>query len=376
MGMLKLIECKNEDRDAIVTRFDIKNDYITRGSKLTVREGQAAVFCHKGKMADVFLPGFYTLETDNVPLLTKLMSWKYGFESPFKSDIYFVNTRQFTNQKWGTSNPFIIRDADYGAVRVRAFGTYAFKVDDPYVFLTELAGTNTSFMTTDITHYLRSMLVTRISDIVGESKIPVLDMAGNLVELGEMVEQQLESDFKNMGLQLVQFNFENFSLPEALEKALDESASLGILGKNMNVYMQKAQADALKDAAKNPGMAGATMGAGMGLGMGAAFGNMMSNMNVPNMNANNANGAANVASSSATTTCPSCGATINAKAKFCPECGAMNGVKCAKCGHIVVSKGAKFCPECGATLGSVCPKCGANLKPSNKFCPECGERIN
>ena len=222
MGMLKLIEWKDNSKDTIVYKIDMKKDYITRGSKLTVRESQAAVFCHKGKMADVFLPGFYTLDTDNVPLLTKLMSWKYGFESPFKSDVYFVNTKQFTNMKWGTQNPILIRDADYGAVRVRAYGTYSFKVSDPYVFMSELSGTNSSFSTYDITEWLRSMVVTHTSDIIGESKIPVLDMAGNLVELGKMLKERLTEELNGIGVEICTFNFENFSMPEALEKAPDE----------------------------------------------------------------------------------------------------------------------------------------------------------
>lgn len=372
MGILKLIEWKDDSRDTIVYRVDMKNDYITKGSKLTVREGQAAVFCHKGKMADVFLPGFYTLDTDNVPLLTKLMSWKYGFESPFKSDVFFVSTRQFTGEKWGTLNPVIVRDADYGAVRVRAYGTYSFRVDDPYVFMTELSGTGARYGTRDITDFLRSMLVTRVTDIVGESKVPVLDMAGNLVEFGGMVEEQIKPDFKRMGLELVKFNFENFSMPEALEKALDESTSLGILGKNMNVYMQKAQADALINASKNPGagsVMGAGMGAGMGLGMGAAMGSMFGNM--ANMGAQQ-----NAGASQGGGTCPKCGANVRAGAKFCPECGSKLGTEtCPKCGA-QVKAGAKFCPECGSKLGAAaCPKCGAQIKAGAKFCPECGEKL-
>ena len=349
MGILKIIDWTDDSRDTIVHKIDLEksNDAVNRGSKLIVKEGQAAVFCHKGKMADVFLPGMYTLETDNVPVLTKLMSWKYGFEKPFKSDIYYVSTRQFTNMKWGTLNPIIVRDADYGAVRIRAFGTYAFKVDDPYVFLTEITGTCTSFRTYDITEWLKSMVVTRISDIIGESKIPVLDMASNLVEMGDMVRTQLGPTFEKIGLELTAFNFVNFSLPEALEKALDESTSLGILGKNMNVYMQKAQADALINASKNPGTGGvmnAGMGAGMGLGMGAAMGNMFAGM------ANNMGGGANANAGAGGSTCPKCGAHVRA--------------------------GAKFCPECGAKIGSeTCPKCGATVKAGAKFCPECGEKL-
>lgn len=370
MGMLKNIEWKDDSRNTIVYKINMKNDYITKGSVLTVRESQAAVFCDKGRMADVFLPGYYKLSTDNVPLLTRLMSWKYGFESPFKSDVYFVNTKQFTNQKWGTKNPIIIRDADYGAVRVRAFGTYSFKVDDPFIFLSELSGTNSSFTTQDITDWLRSIVVTRISDIIGESKIPILDMAGNLVELGTMVEAQLEATFKEMGLKLNKFNFENFSMPEALEKALDESTSLGILGKNMNTYMMKAQADALKDAAKNPGMAGTTMGAGMGLGLGASMGQMFAGMN------NNMQQQTQQAQPANTTTCPKCGAAMSAKAKFCPECGLATGKKCPKC-NASVSGNPKFCPECGGSMNAAvtCKKCGAALKAGAKFCPECGDKV-
>lgn len=345
MGMLKLIEWKDETFDTIVYRFDMKKDYITRGSKLTVRESQACVFCHKGKMADVFLPGFYTLDTDNVPLLTKLMSWKYGFESPFKSDVFFVNTKQFTNQRWGTKNPIIIRDADYGAVRVRAFGTYAFKITDAFLFMKELSGTVPSYKTSDISEWLRSMVVTRITDIIGESKIPILDMAGNLVELGEIVAKQLCEALAETGIEISAFNFENFSMPEALEKALDESTSLGILGKNMDVYLKKAQADALRDAAKNPGMAGTAMGAGMGVGMGMQMGHIFGNMA-----AGAAQGTANSAQTLPDTIkCPSCKAEISSK--------------------------SKFCPECGYAIKTVCPACGNKVKPGTKFCPECGGKL-
>ena len=340
MGMLKLIEWNDAARDNIVYRYDIKDNYITRGSKLTVREGQACIFCHKGKMADVFLPGMYTLDTNNVPLLTKLMSWKYGFESPFKSDIYFVNTTQFTNQKWGTLNPIIIRDADYGAIRIRAFGTYAFRVDDPYVFLQEISGTLESFSTKEISDYLRSILVMGITDAIGEAKIPILDLAANLIELGKVVRKTLDEDFKKIGLKISAFNFENFSLPENLQKALDDNTALGMQRQNMDVYMAKAQADAMVAAASNPGMAGSTMGAGIGMGMGMQMGNMF---------ANNMNNQQNVTQG--------------------------GGGKCPKCGASL-KPGAKFCSECGEKLGDAfCPKCGAKLKPGAKFCSECGEKL-
>lgn len=238
MGILKNIEWKDSSSDLIIWKYPITKDHVNKGSALTVRESQVAIFVDKGRLADVFLPGFYKLDTSNLPILTKLLSWKYGFETPFKSDIYFVNTKQFTNQKWGTVNPIIVRDKDYGAVRIRGFGNYSFKVDDAYVFMKNLSGTNTSFNTNQISDYLRSMVVSGISDAIGESKISVLDMAANLQELSKIVEQKMEQSFKSIGLKLTNFVFENFSLPEELEKALDKNTTLGMLRNNMDVYTQ------------------------------------------------------------------------------------------------------------------------------------------
>lgn len=360
MGLLKNIEWTDDSRSVIVHKVDMRNDYISKGSVLTVRDSQAAIFSHKGRMADVFLPGYYKLDTESIPVLTKLMSWKYGFQNPFRSDVYFVNTRQFTGMKWGTANPIIIRDKDYGAVRVRGYGNYSFRVTDPFVFMQELSGTCSSFETTDITDYLKSLVVTGISDAIGESKIPILDMAANLMEMGEVVRASLQPTFEALGMELTKFVFENFSMPKELEEALDKNTSLGMMRSNMDVYMAQAQADALMNAAKNPGMAGATMGAGMGLGMGNMFGNMMMN------------NAARPAEEKET--CPSCGAAVKKGAKFCAECGKPMGDTCPKCGA-AVKKGAKFCPECGQKLVAACPKCGASVAGGAKFCPECGEKI-
>ena len=340
MGLLKVIEWTESDPNTIVYKVPMNGNTINRGSVLNVRESQVAIFCDKGRMADVFLPGYYKLETDSVPVLTKLMSWKYGFEKPFKSDVYFVNTHQFTNQKWGTSSPIMIRDADYGAVRVRGFGTYAFRVKDAYEFMKELSGTLPSFSTRDISDYIRSMLVMGISDAVGESRIPVLDMAGNLIELSATVRTSLSHRFEAMGLELTGFNFESFSLPPELEKALDESTRLGMMRKNIDVYTQLAQADALKEAAKNPGMAGSTMGAGIGMGMGMGMGRMFADMS-----------GANAAPAR------------NGGGRHCIHCGA------------AISATAKFCPECGKPTSPTCPSCGAKLPAGSNFCPECGSKL-
>lgn len=350
MGILKNIEWTDTSSNLIVWKYPISKDHVNKGSALTVRESQVAIFVDKGRLADVFLPGFYKLDTQNMPILTKLMSWKYGFETPFKSDIYFVNTKQFTNQKWGTVNPILVRDKDYGAVRIRGFGNYSFKVDDAYVFMKYLSGTLAQFETDQISDYLRSMVVSGISDAIGESKVPVLDMAANLQELSRMVENKVATDFKEIGLLLTNFVFESFSLPEELEKALDKNTSLGMMRNNIDVYTQMETLAAMKEAAKNPGAAGGTMGAGMGLGMGMGLGNIFANnmQQMSNQNQNNSNNANNNA---------------GAGSKTCPNCNA------------IIHGNPKFCPECGQRLKLVCPDCGTEVKGSAKFCPECGRKL-
>ena len=366
MALLKVIEWSDNSHNTLVYKIDTKKNVIARGSALTVREGQAAVFCDKGRMADVFLPGYYKLDTDSLPVLTALLSWKYGFETPFKSEVYFVNTNRFTKQRWGTANPIMLRDPDFGAVRVRGYGTYSFRVKDPYVFMTELSGSHSTYRTEDISDHIRSMLVMAISDALGESGISVVDMAANLMELSDAVKASLEKRFSELGLELSDFNFENVSLPAELEKAMDENARLGKFRRNMDVYTRMAQADALKDAAKNPGTAGSAMGAGLGLGMGMQMMNA-----VKEMSAANGGGTASL--------CPKCGAEVPAGAKFCARCGAKTdggaaGGVCKKCGTRLLA-GAKFCSECGTPVETLCPKCGAKLLENAKFCPECGEKL-
>jgi len=369
VGLLKNIEWKSPSKNIIVHKLDLKNDYISKGSVLTVREGQAAIFCHKGKMADVFLPGFYKLDTHSIPVLTKMMSWKYGFENPFKSDVYFVATQQFTNYKWGTVNPILVRDKDFGAVQVRGFGTYSFKVDDPFIFMQELSGAHSTFRTEEITDYLRSKVVMAVTDAIGESKIPILDMAGNVMELSRVVEDAMQPDFNKLGVRLTKFNFENFSLPDDIQKALNERTIMGMKRETLDVHMTLAQADALKAAAANPG-AGNMMGPMMGMGMGVGMGNMMGNMmgqQMQNMPGGLGGGAQKLP-------CAKCGAKLTPGAKFCYECGAPTGESCPKC-KASVKPGAKFCPECGTSLQVTCPKCGASVSAGTKFCPDCGSKI-
>lgn len=269
--LIDIIEWLDSSKNTLVYRFERYNNEIKYGAKLVVREGQAGVFVNEGQIADVFQPGTYTLNTQNLPLLSTLMGWKYGFESPFKAEVYFVSTRRFTDLKWGTKNPIMLRDPEFGPVRIRAFGTYVIKVSDAAAFIREIVGTSGHFTLEDITNQLRNMIVSRFADIVGSSRIPVLDLAGNYDDLGKFVTERIRDGFQNYGLDITKLLVENISLPPQVEEALDKRTSMGVLG-NLQQYTQYQSAEALRDAAKNPG---GTAGAGIGMGMGFAMANQM-----------------------------------------------------------------------------------------------------
>ena len=273
--LINVIEWTDDSRNTLVWRFPVQDNAIKMGAQLTVREGQAAVFINEGQLADVFTPGRYELSTANLPILTKLKSWKYGFDSPFKAEVYFVNTTQFTDQKWGTQNPIMLRDAEFGPVRVRAFGSYNFRVLDPAKFIQEIVGTDGHFTTQDITKQLRSHVVSSFTDHLGEAKVPVLDLAANYKELGSKIGETMQPDFDNYGLGLTTLLIENISLPPKVEEMLDKRTSMGILG-DMGKYTQFQAAEAMVAAAKNPGSgAGDAMGIGAGLAMGQAMASAM-----------------------------------------------------------------------------------------------------
>lgn len=272
--LIDIIEWLDDSKDTLVYRFERYGNEIKYGAQLTVREGQVAVFVNEGELADVFGPGLYELETSNVPILSTLQGWKYGFESPFKAEVYFVSTRQFTDRKWGTKNPIMLRDPEFGVVRLRAFGTYALRVKDPAVLIREIVGTNAHFTTDDITNQLRNLIVSRFTDILGENKIPALDLAANYSELSDFITQKIQPEFEEYGLALTKLLIENISLPPAVEEAMDNRSSMGVIG-NLQAYTQFQAAQAMEEAAKNP--AGGGAGSGMGLGMGFAMANQMAN---------------------------------------------------------------------------------------------------
>ena len=263
------------NNDILCYRFPRYHNEIKNGAKLTVREGQAAVFVSEGKIADVFEPGMYTLETSNLPILSTIKGWKYGFNSPFKAEVYFVSTRQWTDKKWGTQNPVMMRDPEFGPVRVRAFGSYAFRVSDPATFMRELVATDPSFETYEIANQLRNVIVSRIVDAMGQSKIPILDLAGNYEKLSEIAKQRIAPEMQSMGLTITQFLVENVSLPPEVEQMLDKRSSMAMLG-NLDQFTKFQTGVAIGDAANNPGgMAGVGAGSGAGVAIGSQMADAM-----------------------------------------------------------------------------------------------------
>jgi len=270
---IEIIEWTDDTRDTMVYRFPTVGRAIKYGAKLTVREGQAAVFIHEGQLADVFAPGLYMLETNNLPILTRLQHWDHGFRSPFKSEIYFVNTTRFNDLKWGTRNPVIARDPEFGPVRIRAFGTYSMRVTDPGRFMTEIVGTDGEFTKDEISFQLRNIIVQEFSRMIAASGIPVLDMAANTAEFGKMVAKAISPTVAEYGLTIPEFYVENISLPDEVEKMLDKRTSMGIVG-DLNRFGQYAASEAMLNASNQPGGMGAGLGAGLGAGMGAAMAGM------------------------------------------------------------------------------------------------------
>jgi membrane protease subunit (stomatin/prohibitin family) len=270
---IDIIEWTDDSNDTMVYRFERYGNEIKYGAKLTVREGQAAVFVNEGEVADVLGPGMYELETRNLPVLSTVLNWDHGFSSPFKAEVYFVNTRRFVDLKWGTKNPLMIRDAEFGAARVRSFGTYGVRVADPLKFMREIVGTDGDFRVEEISDQLRNLITSRFSSAVGAAGIPVLDMAANYEQLGDVIGTRIGPEFEEYGLELTKLLVENISVPPAVEEALDKRTSAGMVG-NLDKYMTYQTGVALEAGASAPGGAA---GAGIGMGAGLAMGNQMAN---------------------------------------------------------------------------------------------------
>lgn len=264
--LIDIIEFLDNSQNTIVYRFERFQNEIKNGAKLIVREGQQAVFISEGQIADVFTPGTYTLATQNLPILSTIKGWKYGFNSPFKAEVYFVNTKNFIDQRWGTKNPIILNDNRFGMIEIRSYGTYTFKIIDAGKFIKEIVGTTGTFTTEQINEQLRSTIVTRFTDSIGEAQLPVETYAANLNELSAAIFNYMKDDFAVYGMDVTKFLIENVSMPEEIKKEIFELSRLNVVDLDKLAKMKAAKA--MQAAAENPsGMAGAGVGMGAGFAM-------------------------------------------------------------------------------------------------------------
>ena len=270
---IDIVEWLDYTDDTIAHRFERYQNEIKNGAKLIVREGQTAVFVNEGQLADVFTPGTYDLTTQNLPILSTLKGWKYGFNSPFKAEVYFVNTHLFTDEKWGTKNPITLSDDRFGLVEIRAFGTYAFRISDAGKFIIDIVGTDNNFTNFEINEHLKSLIATRFTDTVGEANLPIELYAANTSELSDTCREVMAPEFESVGIALEKFYIENVSMPEDLKKEIFEYSRLDKL--DMQKLAQFKAAKAMELAAKNEG---GTAGAGMGMGMGFVLAQQMGGM--------------------------------------------------------------------------------------------------
>ncbi len=379
--LIDVIQFTTDDKSILAHKFEDHGKQIMMGAKLTVRPGQMVVFVNEGKIADVFNEGLYTLSTSNMPILTKLKSWKYGFESPFKVDIYFFSVDEKIEQPWGTPSKIAIKDPEFGILRVGANGYYNYKIEDPATFLSKLVGTDREFTTLECRKQLNSEFTMSFTDFFAESKITLFDAYANVKEFSEDVFNDVKGNFAKYGLRLVSFNLREIRIPEKVEKAMDSRAEIGAFG-GMDMYARKTMTDSMAKAAvaaaeneSGGNMSGMGMQVGAGVAMGSTMAGVMSNvMSGSNVNQNQA-----TQSTQAMTACPKCSAQVAVGVKFCPNCGNnMSAPKadvkaCTGCGKSI-PKDVAFCPECGAkqVTENFCTSCGNKIDAGVKFCPHCG----
>jgi membrane protease subunit (stomatin/prohibitin family) len=314
-----------EPEDGILAyRYPMQDREIQNGGKLTVRDSQWAVFVNEGKVADSFGPGLYTLNTNTLPILTYLKNWDKKFQSPFKSDVYFFSSRIQTDQHWGTQNPITIRDKEFGAIRLRGFGIYSYHISDAKSFYSKISGTRDAYTVAELEGQLRNTIIAKMTDAFAGSQVPFLDMAASQGALAEKISETLKPAFTDYGLTLDSFVVENLSLPEELQKVLDQRISMNMLG-DMGKYTQYQVAQSIPIAAANEG--GGAVGIGAGLGAGVAIGQSMMDaikQGTASSTGQSGGGAAPAPSgapSPNTKFCSECGKSIPRSAKFCPECG-------------------------------------------------------
>ncbi|WP_218509685.1 SPFH domain-containing protein [Variovorax sp. dw_308] len=283
---IDIIQWTETGDGTLAWRFPMADMEIQNGGSLTVRESQVAVFVNEGKVADVFGPGMYKLTTQTLPVLTYLKNWDKLFESPFKSDVYFFSTRQQVDQKWGTPQPITVRDKDFGAVRIRAFGNYSFRIGDARLFHTEISGTRDVYTAADLDGQLRGLVLQNISDAIASSGVPFLDLAANQIQFATALATQLVPEFAKIGIKLENITVQNLSLPEELQKILDQKIGMGMVGNDMGKFMQYQTAQAIPKFAEGAGGGGGIAGDAMGLGAGVALGQVLAHNLAQGLNTN------------------------------------------------------------------------------------------
>jgi membrane protease subunit (stomatin/prohibitin family) len=367
---IEVIQWKEDTGEDMVWRYP-ESDEIKMGAQLIVSESQSAVFFRDGKALDVFSAGRHTLSTMNLPLLTKLMSWPFGFKSPFQAEVYYVSRRVFTNQKWGTREPVVFRDTEFKMVRLRSFGIFSMRIIEPQLFVNTVVGTQQRYTTGDVEGFLRDIIVSRLNDVLGETLKTLLDLPRYYDELGVALKTRVKEDFDRYGLELVDFYINSITPPEDVQKVIDERSGMAAVG-DMNQYMRFKAARAVGDAAKQEG---GSASEGMGLGMGAGLGMMLPGMVAQAMQGGQQQQQQGGGPAVAMIACPNCKTQIPATSQFCSTCGTkiMSMMQCPKCNTQVVA-GSKFCNSCGNSLvAGACTKCGTALASGAKFCAQCGE---
>ncbi len=369
MALIDLIEFVDDRGDIIVKRIPEQGSGEFRmGAQLVVRESQQAVFFRDGKAYDTFGPGRHTLSTQNIPLLVKAFALPFG-KSPFRAEVYFVNTRAFTDEKWGTVEAIPFQDVQFHMVRLRAYGKFSFRIIDAQIFVNKVVGVRGIFLNNQIERFISEIIVSRFSDFLGETQHDLLTLASKYDEISTGVKARLEEDMSKYGIEIIDFYIVAITPPEEVQKMIDERSGMNAVG-DMDKYMKYKAAKSIEEAAKNPSGGGASDGMGMGAGLGMGFG--MAGM---------LGQAFSSSTNQKVVICPSCGAKNPADAKFCQNCGKPLSAKqpetidCPYC-KAQIPKDSKFCPNCGKPLIKKCPSCGVEVPADAKFCPNCGKPID